>query len=170
MTESDTLVKALADVRQRRVELQSEFDRVGAELAKLKLAEKALAAIVEGAPLDAGALSLDADAGQTNTKRGAGRGPRGPRANSAKGRLKALLQDTGTQGLSQAEISSRLPDVAAGTLNSYLSLLVTSGEAVRRGDFYTAGSAPDVEDTAGEEDEAERSVPDDEVERDEAAE
>ena len=151
MTEGDTLAKALADVRQRRVELQSEFDRVNVELAKLKLAEKALAAIVEGAPLDAGVLSRDAGEGQIKAKPGAGRGPRGPRANSAKGRLKALLQETGMQGLSQADISSRLPDVASGTLNAYLSMMVTSGEVVRRGDLYVAGRYPDGEDSAGEE-------------------
>ena len=54
------------------------------------------------------------------------------------GRLKALLDGTGPQGLSHAEIERRLPDVAPNTLNTYLSMMVTGGEAVRRSDFYVA--------------------------------
>ncbi|GJE60003.1 hypothetical protein [Methylobacterium trifolii] len=170
MTEGDTLVKALADVRQRKAELQSEFDRISTELAKLKLAEKALAAIVEGTPLDAGGLLSDADDGQTRAQRGTTRGVRGPRANSAKGRLRALLHETGPQGLSQADIARQLPDVAEGTLNAYLSVMVTRGEAVRRGDFYTAeGVRPDdekVEDVGS----TDGTIRHQQAERDEAAE
>ncbi|GJE62739.1 hypothetical protein MPOCJGCO_4874 [Methylobacterium trifolii] len=89
MTEGDTLVKALADVRQRKAELQSEFDRISTELAKLKLAEKALAAIVEGhrstpgacyrmpttaiRELNAGPLVACAAQGPTRLKAGSGR-------------------------------------------------------------------------------------------------
>ncbi|MGT2488054.1 hypothetical protein ACU4GA_23315 [Methylobacterium oryzae CBMB20] len=74
---------------------------------------------------------------------GGRRGARGPRANSAKGRLKALLGSAGPQGLSHAQIAERLPDVAPNTLNTYLSMLVTGGEAIRNGDFFTAAAAPD---------------------------
>ncbi|WP_331314199.1 hypothetical protein [Methylobacterium mesophilicum] len=82
---------------------------------------------------------------------GGRRGVRGPRANSAKGRLKALLGSAGPQGLSHAEIADRLPDVAPNTLNTYLSMLVTGGEAIRNGDFFTAAAAPDgAEDGEGE--------------------
>ena len=53
MSEGDTLAKALADVRQRMTDLQTEYDRVSAELTKLRIAEKSLASIVEGGPLEA---------------------------------------------------------------------------------------------------------------------
>lgn len=143
MSEGDTLSKALADVRSRMGDLQTEYDRISAELTKLKVAERSLAAIVEGGPLEGlgalGGSKGDAGDGATRAGRG-GRGSRGPRANSAKGRLKALLDEAGPQGLSHAEIARRLPDVAPNTLNTYLSVMANSGEAVRRGDFYSAGT------------------------------
>ena len=143
MSEGDTLAKALADVRQRMAHLLTEYERVSAELTKLRVAEKSLAAIVEGAPLAAawggvGAIAPTVPA-EARWGRG-GRGSRGPRANSAKGRLKALLEGAGPQGLSHAEIARRLPDVAPNTLNTYLSVMANSGEALRRGDFYSAGT------------------------------
>lgn len=151
------LEKALADVRQRRIDLQADFDRVKAELMKLQMAERALAAIVEGESAEAEGTFAGSDpafAGERPVSgRATGRGSRGPRANSAKGRLKALLEETGLQGLSHAEISRRLPDVAPATLNAYLSTMVTSGEAVRRGDFYSAGRPPAEEDDPSEDDE-----------------
>ncbi|EIZ82156.1 hypothetical protein WYO_5196 [Methylobacterium sp. GXF4] len=152
MAGDDTLAKALADVRQRRADLQADYERLTTELNKLRTAEKSLAAIVEGGALDeAGPVGLD-PAGEVSvrTRRVTGRGSRGPRANSAKGRLKALLEETGPQGLSHAEIEQRLPDIAPNTLNTYLSMMVTGGEAVRRGDFYVA--APSPRDEAGAED------------------
>ncbi|MGH1590616.1 hypothetical protein ACRBEV_22505 [Methylobacterium phyllosphaerae] len=153
MAGDDTLAKALADVRQRRVDLQSDHERIVTELNKLRTAEKSLAAIVEGGPGEG--LDLDSDfgeaqEGQGRAKRGGGRGSRGPRANSAKGRLKALLEETGPQGLSHAELERRLPDVAPNTLNTYLSMMVTGGEAVRRGDFYVS-AAPVSQDEAASE-------------------
>ncbi|CAO4146168.1 hypothetical protein LPLAFNJD_LOCUS2126 [Methylorubrum aminovorans] len=154
MSEGDTLAKALADVRQRMAHLQAEYERVSAELTKLRVAEKSLAAIVEGAPLgDAlgGVGSVAATfSAEARPGRGGGRGSRGPRANSAKGRLKALLEGAGPQGLSHAEIARRLPDVAPNTLNTYLSVMANSGEALRRGDFYSAGT-PVASDEAPEE-------------------
>ena len=154
MSEGDTLAKALADVRQRMAHLQAEYERVSAELTKLRVAEKSLAAIVEGAPLEdalGGAGSVAATfSAEVRPGRGGGRGSRGPRANSAKGRLKALLEGAGPQGLSHAEIARRLPDVAPNTLNTYLSVMANSGEALRRGDFYSAGT-PFASDEAPEE-------------------
>jgi hypothetical protein len=148
MSENDTLAKALADVRQRRIELQAEHERLTGELSKLRLAEKSLAAIVEGA-----ALGADADHAGDDTDDEAGsrprtgrRGSRGPRANSAKGRLRALLMNTGAQGLSQAEIADRLHDVAPATLNAYLSTMSASGEILRHGDFYRMEAAPEDEE------------------------
>lgn len=154
MVGDDTLAKALADVRQRRADLQADYERITTELNKLRTAEKSLAAIVEGAALDeTGTFKLDRESDDSERpRRGAGRGSRGPRANSAKGRLKALLEETGPQGLSHAEIEQRLPDVAPSTLNTYLSMMVTGGEAVRRGDFYVA--APATHDEAAAENEA----------------
>ncbi|ACL61108.1 hypothetical protein [Methylobacterium nodulans] len=144
MSESDTLVQALADVSERRATLQAEYDRIGAELSKLRLAENALRAIVENVPLEAG-LAVQNPTSLANSQaqgreapRASGRGSRGPRANSAKGRLKALLESAGPQGLSHAQITRHLSDVAPGTLNTYLSMMVTSGEVVRRGDFYAS--------------------------------
>ncbi|MBB2963077.1 hypothetical protein [Methylobacterium sp. R2-1] len=149
MSEGDTLAKALADVRQRMADLQVEYERVSSELAKLRVAETSLAAIVEGAPLEgiigSGSGGASAVPGEPRSRRG-GRGTRGPRANSAKGRLKALLEGAGPQGLSHAEIARRLSDVAPNTLNTYLSVMASSGEAVRRGDFYAAGTPRSASD------------------------
>ncbi|KQO88538.1 hypothetical protein [Methylorubrum extorquens] len=154
MSEGDTLAKALADVRQRMTDLQAEYDRVSGELTKLRAAEKSLASIVEGGPLEAVVSGRGAVApafpGEARSTRGGGRGSRGPRANSAKGRLKALLEEAGPQGLSHAEIARRLPDVAPNTLNTYLSVMANSGEAVRRGDFYAAGTPRPASDETRE--------------------
>lgn len=173
MSEGDTLAKALADVRQRMNDLQAEYDRVSVELAKLRVAEKSLAAIVEGTPLEAvmggATAATPAYPGEARPARGGGRGSRGPRANSAKGRLKALLEGAGPQGLSHAEIARRLPDVAPNTLNTYLSVMANSGEALRRGDFYAAG-APDRAADEVPEDEAEPQDPADRDEESDAAE
>ncbi|MEE7476272.1 hypothetical protein [Methylobacterium hispanicum] len=175
MSTNDTLAKALADVRQRADELQADHDRIVTELDKLRLAERSLAVIVEGGSLQGLGLRLDEPRGpaprEDRTGDGArpGRGPRGPRANSAKGRLRALLESAGPQGLSQAEIAQRLPDVAPATLSAYLSSMVSSGEASRRGDFLTAArpsglpvqpSEPDAdaEPTPAFEDEAENAA------------
>ena len=165
MSEGDTLAKALADVRRRMADLQADYERLTAELTKLRVAEKSLAAIVEGASLDGIPGYASAEAAfpadpQARAGRGGGRGSRGPRANSAKGRLKALLEGAGPQGLSHAEIARRLPDVAPNTLNTYLSVMANSGEAVRRGDFYSAG-VPSQTDDEPSEDEADPQAPDD---------
>ena len=143
MAGDDTLAKALADVRQRRADLQADYERIQSELNKLRTAERSLAVIVEGAvPEETDAFSgpEPSDEAAGRPRRATGRGSRGPRTNSAKGRLKALLEETGAQGLSHAEIERRLPDVAANTLNTYLSMMVTGGEAVRRGDFYVVAT------------------------------
>ena len=153
MAEDNTLTKALVDVRARRAALQSDFDRIAAELTKLRAAEAALTSIVEGVPLEDTARLHASDgarapiADRAASAQGGRRGARGPRANSAKGRLKALLSGAGPQGLSHAEIGERLPDVAPNTLNTYLSMMVTGGEAIRNGDFFTAavGSEEDAE-------------------------
>lgn len=156
MSEDNTLTKALVDVRARRAALQGDYDRIAAELTKLRAAEAALISIVEGVPLEGSALhhisdSPRATAGERAAHQPGGRrGARGPRANSAKGRLKALLGAAGPQGLSHAEIAERLSDVAPNTLNTYLSMMVTGGEAVRKGDFFSApaDSAPGLDATA----------------------
>ena len=145
MAEDNTLTKALVDVRARRASLQSDYDWLAAELTKLRAAEAALTSIVEGIPLDAPGLHAPAGRRASAADRaapasGGRRGARGPRANSAKGRLKALLGSAGPQGLSHAEIAERLTDVAPNTLNTYLSMLVTGGEAIRNGDFFTAAA------------------------------
>lgn len=162
MAEDNTLTKALVDVRARRAALQSDYDRIAAELTKLRAAEAALTSIVEGIPLDASGLHAPEGpraAAADRAASGGRRGARGPRANSAKGRLKALLGSAGPQGLSHAEIAERLTDVAPNTLNTYLSMLVTGGEAIRNGDFFTAAAAPeeaeDGEAEADSDDEAE---------------
>ncbi|WP_331326054.1 hypothetical protein [Methylorubrum populi] len=79
MSEGDTLSKALADVRSRMGDLQTEYDRISAELTKLKVAERSLAAIVEGAPLEGlgGLGGSKGDAGDGAAR--AGRGGRGTR-------------------------------------------------------------------------------------------
>ncbi|ACB28392.1 hypothetical protein [Methylobacterium radiotolerans] len=155
MSQDSTLAKALADVRRQRAALEADFERVGAELTKLRLAERSLASIVEGTPLEdlpdeQPRRRASAGDDQARGGRGAGRGPRGPRANSAKGRLKALLEEAGPQGLSHAQISDRLHDVAPNTLATYLSMMTTSGEVERHGDFYrgVASVAEPVADTS----------------------
>ena len=160
MAEDNTLTKALVDVRARRASLQSDYDRIASELTKLRAAEAALTSIVEGVPLKDTASrhvsdeqrSLDEDRGAS--ARGGRRGARGPRSNSAKGRLKSLLGSAGPQGLSHAEIAERLADVAPNTLNTYLSMMVTGGEALRKGDFFTAveGTQDDAEAADQDED------------------
>ena len=144
--DDDTLTRALADVRERKAVLEADYDRIRTELAKLRMAEGSLAAIVEGGAVQAAAgIRQDIErevSGDDHARpaRTAGRGSRGPRANSAKGRLKALLEDTGPQGYSHAELTRQLPGVAPNTLNTYLSTMVTSGEIVRIGDFYSVRS------------------------------
>jgi len=168
MAEDNTLTKALVDVRARRAALQSDYDRIAAELTKLRAAEAALTAIVEGVPLKDPAILYASDEPRTSgedrptSARVGRRGARGPRSNSAKGRLKALLAGAGPQGLSHAEIADRLPDVAPNTLNTYLSMMVTGGEALRKGDFFTAAEgsqdeSDDSQDEADQDDEASES-------------
>ncbi|MEE7459890.1 hypothetical protein MFUR16E_00270 [Methylobacterium fujisawaense] len=169
MAEDNTLTKALVDVRARRAALQSDYDRIAAELTKLRAAEAALTSIVEGIPLDASGLHAPEGPRAAAPASGGRRGARGPRANSAKGRLKALLGSAGPQGLSHAEIAERLPDVAPNTLNTYLSMLVTGGEAIRNGDFFTAAAAPDGTEDGDAEVEADPDT-DEEVRHDAAAE
>ena len=144
MANDDTLAKALASVRQQREVLEAEYERLGGELSKLRLAERSLASIVDGTPLDEEAASQPSRrrASVNEDQPRASRGPRGPRANSAKGRLKALLEEAGSDGLTHAEISDRLTDVAATTLNTYLSVMANSGELERHGDKYRAGAQP----------------------------
>jgi len=161
VSEDNTLTKALVDVRARRAALQGDYDRIAAELTKLRAAEAALTSIVEGVPLEDSAVHYLSDSPRASAGErashplGGRRGARGPRANSAKGRLKALLVTAGPQGLSHAEIAERLSDVAPNTLNTYLSMMVTGGEAVRKGDFFSApaDSTPDpdsIADDAGD--------------------
>ena len=142
MAIDDTLVKALASVRHQRETLEAEYERVSAELTKLRQAERSLASIVEGTPLEEEADEKPkrrrAAAGEDQPR--AGRGPRGPRANSAKGRLKALIEEAGSEGLTHAEIAEHLTDVAANTLNTYLSVMSNSGELERHGDKYRAAT------------------------------
>ncbi|MBE7198625.1 MAG: hypothetical protein INR70_12600 [Parafilimonas terrae] len=166
MTEDNTLIKALADVRARRAALQNDYDRLAAELTKLRTAEAALTAIVEGVPLEDIAVHPGSDgprpAGgeRTASQPGGRRGARGPRANSAKGRLKTLLGSAGPQGLSHAEIAERLSDVAPATLNTYLSMMVTSGEVTRKGDFFSAAADQDPASEPAEEEIDEADQPD----------
>lgn len=142
MANDDTLTKALANVRQQRGSLEAEFERIGAELTKLRLAERSLASIVEGTPM------VEPTEDQPKRRRAFAsddqprgpRGPRGPRANSAKGRLKALLENAGPEGLTHAQITERLTDVAANTLATYLSVMSSSGELERHGDTYRSGT------------------------------
>ena len=54
--------------------------------------------------------------------------------------MKTLLEEAGSEGLTHAEISERLTDVAANTLNTYLSVMSNSGELERNGDKYRAGA------------------------------
>jgi hypothetical protein len=178
VAEDNTLTKALVDVRARRAALQGDYDRIAAELTKLRAAEAALTSIVEGVPLEETGHLRSTEAPRASAgdrvapQQGGRRGARGPRANSAKGRLKGLLGNAGPQGLSHAEIAERLPDVAPNTLNTYLSMMVTGGEAVRKGDFFTAAPDSDLEseEAADEADLDGDSSADDEPHRDSAAE
>lgn len=142
MANDDTLVKALASVRHQRKTLEAEQERVSAELAKLRQAERSLASIVEGTPLEESAVAQPSrrrpSVGEDQPR--ASRGPRGPRANSVKGRLKALLEEAGSEGLTHAELAEKLTDVAANTLSTYLSVMSNNGELERHGDKYRAGS------------------------------
>lgn len=140
MANDDTLVKALASVRHQRQILEAEYERVSTELTKLRRAERSLASIVEGTPLDEPADDLPKRRRAAEDQPRAGRGPRGPRANSAKGRLKALLEEAGPGGLTHAQIAEHLTDVAANTLNTYLSVMSNSGELERHEDKYRAGT------------------------------
>ncbi len=152
MSDGDMLASTLTDIRRRLADLESEYERVSEELAKLRLAERSLAAIVEGTPLPEAMSGMEGDGAP---RAGRGRGSRGPRANSAKGRLRALLENAGPTGLSQAEIARRLPDVAPNTLASYISVMVSNNEAQRKGDFVTAvtGPRPGAAEAAEDEDE-----------------
>ena len=142
MADDNTLAQALANVRHQREALEVKYEQVSGELSKLRLAERSLASIVEGTtlnePADVQPKRRRASTGDDQPR--ATRGPRGPRANSAKGRLKALLEGAGSQGLSHSEITERLPDVATNTLATYLSVMATSGELVRYGDSYHAST------------------------------
>ncbi|MCJ2136059.1 hypothetical protein MKK69_18725 [Methylobacterium sp. J-026] len=171
MANDDTLAKALASVRQQRETLEAEYERVSSELSKLRLAERSLASIVEGTPLEeeTGSQPSRRRASANEDQPRASRGPRGPRANSAKGRLKALLEEAGSEGLTHAEISERLTDVAANTLNTYLSVMANSGELERDGDTYRAGTpaAAAAADPASD-DEDEGDIEDDREDSDKA--
>ncbi len=142
MVGDDTLAKALADVRKRRSDLEADYERITRELNKLRTAERSLAVIVEGTDfrgeqrISKLILRMRCDP----LPRATGRGSRGPRANSRKVDEGASGRNR-TAGLSHAEIERRLPDVAPNTLNTYLSMMVTGGEAVRRGDLYVAVDA-----------------------------
>jgi hypothetical protein len=152
MTHDDTLAKALASVRQQRERLEAEYEQLGAELSKLRLAERSLASIVEGTPLDEQADDQPRRRGAASNESQSrtSRGPRGPRANSAKGRLKTLLEEAGKQGLSHAQISERLHDVSPTTLATYLSTMTSSGELERNDDFYRSGMPVVKDDSAAE--------------------
>ena len=138
----DTLARTLANVRHQRESLEAEYERVSGQLTKPRLAERSLASIVEGTPLDEPAddLSTRRRAPASEDQPRGSRGPRGPRANSAEGQLKAFLEEAGSEGLTHAEISERLTDVAANTLNTYLSMMANSGESEQQGDKYRAGA------------------------------
>lgn len=163
MANDDTLAKALASVRHQRETLEAEYERVSGELTKLHMAERSLASIVEGTSMDEHSDEqpkrhrAPAEDGQPR----ATRGPRGPRANSAKGRLKALLEEAGTEGLTHAQITERLTDVAANTLATYLSVMSTSGELERHGDIYRAGAPAATAENQDSDDEAESDAKDD---------
>jgi hypothetical protein len=143
MMNDDTLAKALASVRQKRERLEVEYGQLGIELTKLRHAERSLASIVDGTPLNEQADDEPQRrrAASVEEQPRASRGPRGPRANSAKGRLKTLLEGAGKQGLSHAQISERLHDVSPNTLATYLSTMTSSGELERNGDFFCWGTS-----------------------------
>ena len=131
MAEINTLTKARIDVRARRAALQGDYDRIAAELTKFRAAEAALTSIVGGVPLEETGHLRSTEApraiagDRAAPQQGGRRGARGPRANSAKGRLKVLRGDAGPQGLLNAEIAERLSDVAPNTPNTYLSMMLT---------------------------------------------
>ncbi len=50
MSQDSTLANALADVRRQRAALEADFERVGAELTKLRLAERSLPPSSKGRP------------------------------------------------------------------------------------------------------------------------
>ncbi|WP_092047635.1 hypothetical protein [Methylobacterium pseudosasicola] len=54
--------------------------------------------------------------------------------------LMALLEEAGFDGLTHAQITQRLTDVAANTLATYLGVMSSSGELERYGDTYRAGN------------------------------
>ena len=157
MANDDTLARALSSVRQQRASLEAEYERVSTELTKLRQAERSLASIVEGTPLEEPADDQPkrrrSAIGEDQPR--ASRGLRGPRANSAKGRLKALLEEAGSEGLTHAEITEHLTDVAANTLNTYLSVMSNSGELERHGHKYRAGAPAATEDEDPAEDDHE---------------
>ncbi|MCJ2119030.1 hypothetical protein MKK65_21080 [Methylobacterium sp. J-001] len=163
MANDDTLSKALSNVRRQRETLEAEYERVSGELTKLRMAERSLASIVEGTAMDelADEQPKRRHASNSDNQPRAGRGPRGPRANSAKGRLKALLEDAGTEGLTHAQITERLTDVAANTLATYLSVMSTSGELERHGDIYRAGAPAATMENQASDDQAEDNAEDD---------
>jgi hypothetical protein len=168
MSGNDALMKALADVSERRAALEAEYERIGAELAKLRLAENALRAIVEDTPIGDLGLSLPSVGQGVGPDRGeprasGRRGPRGPRANSTKGRLKALIDGAGPQGLSQPQILRALPDAAPTTINAYLSSMVTAGEALLVGNFYTKPRTRDDGAERAEHDEDDQGDAEDDV-------
>ena len=113
-------------------------DRGGAH--EVTRAEAALTAIVEGDSIgehaDPASFRRFAVGPRRSVRladRGGRRGSRGPASDSAKGRLEGLYSMVrARRGSSYAEIAERLPDVAPSMLNTYLSMMVTGGEAVRK--------------------------------------
>lgn len=168
MSGNDALMKALADVSERRAALEAEYERIGSELAKLRLAENALRAIIEDTPIEDLGLSLPSGGQGAGSDRGeprasGRRGPRGPRANSTKGRLKSLIDGAGPQGLSQPQILRALPDAAPTTINAYLSSMVSAGEALLVGNFYTKPRTRDDEAGRADHDEDDHGDAEDDV-------
>jgi DNA-binding IclR family transcriptional regulator len=85
--------------------------------------------------------------------------------------LKALLEEAGSEGLTHAEISERLTDVAANTLNTYLSVMANSGELERDGDIYRTGTpAADGSNDASDDEDAPAESDQEDSEKAEAAE
>ena len=84
MAEDNTLTKALVDVRARRAALQGDYDRIAAELTKLRAAEAALTSIVEGVPLEETGHLRSTEAPRASAgdraapQQGGRRGARGP--------------------------------------------------------------------------------------------
>ncbi len=141
MSGNDALMKALADVSERRAALEVEYERIGAELAKLRLAENALRAIIEDTPIEDSACRCRPP---VRPRAGPGRAARGRPARAARpageldqGPPQGADRRSGPQGLSQPQILRALPDAAPATINAYLSGMVTAGEALQVGNFYT---------------------------------